>query len=618
MGSVQCHLSILTNRRIGILLLFFLFAVMAPHGSPGQQHVVDETWESLRSRPYPQWFRDAKLGIFIHWGIYSVPSYGGPESYAEWYLRGLQTGHPQRVEFMKRYFGEDFEYEDFAPLWKAELFDADEWAEIFERAGARYIILVSKHHDGFCLWPSAYQPGWNSVDVGPGRDIVGELEQAIRKRDIKFGLYYSLAEWNHPLHQWYSDPPDSIHTYVQEYMIPQFKELIGTYKPHVLFTDGEWFNHSEDWHARQLIAWYYNLVGDDAIVNDRWGAGSDIGFITPEYSSGGIETDRPWAEVRGLGRSFGLNRAEKLSAYKTPRELIHLFVRTVSHGGGLTINVGPYADGKIPLLQQERIEKLGGWIRTNEEAIYGSEQWIRSGEEREVTLERVDPQINFNWVRNSPGYPITEDHFTAQWTGYIQADHSEDYLFSAEVDDGMRMYIDDVLVLDMWGQQTGGTDSEAMRETAGPAATGKFRMEKGRKYPVRIDYYETTHNARIHLSWESPSHEKEIIPKRNLFTSAGGDEGDGLNATYRSMRQYIGYTYNHGNLYAISFEWPGDVLRLPIPEPAPGTVINLLGYDKPLAWSYQNGELLVNTGNIPYNDMPGHDAWTFSIGGYPR
>ncbi len=131
------------------------------------------SWQTLRQREYPKWFTDAKLGIFIHWGVYSVPAYGSPESYAEWYLRGLQTGAPLRVEFMKKNFGNNFTYRDFAPLFKAELFDPEEWAAIFERAVEKYIILVAKHHDGYCLWPSRFAPGWNSVENGPGSDVVG-------------------------------------------------------------------------------------------------------------------------------------------------------------------------------------------------------------------------------------------------------------------------------------------------------------------------------------------------------------------------------------------------------------------------------------------------------------
>ena len=139
------------------------------------------------------------MGIFIHWGLYSVPSYGSKESYGEWFLRGLQLKDSLRTNFMKGTYGQNFTYKDFAPLFKAELFNPDEWATLFKNAGAKYIMLVTKHHDGFALWPSKYNRNWNSVDVGPKRDIVGELTKSIRKADLKMGLYYSLAEWNHSI-----------------------------------------------------------------------------------------------------------------------------------------------------------------------------------------------------------------------------------------------------------------------------------------------------------------------------------------------------------------------------------------------------------------------------------
>ena len=576
------------------------------------------SWEQLRSREYPKWFSHDKLGIFIHWGVYSVPSYGGAESYAEWYLLGLKHGTHNRVDFMKKNYGKDFTYRDFAPLFKAELFDPDEWAEIFKKSGAGYVVLVSKHHDGYCLWPSAYAPGWNSVDTGPGRDIVGEVAEAVRKRGIRFGLYYSLPEWDHPLYRWYEDPNDSIGDYVEQHMIPQFKEVVSAYRPDLIFTDGEWYNTAEQWHARELISWYYNLVGPDAIVNDRWGSGADIGFRTPEYSSGGLNADRPWAEVRGLGRSFGLNRNEKLSAYMSPRDLIHLFARTVAYGGGLIINVGPAADGKIPLLQQERIEALGEWLEINGEAIYGSERWVRSGEEKPVELTRTDPQVNFNWVRNSPGYPVVEDNFTAEWTGWIKPGHTANYTFSATANDGMRLFIDGKPVLDQWDSETGGTDSEAMRSRTGADVNGTITLEKGKFYPVTVNFTEKTHDADIALSWECPGLPKEIVPKKNLFSRKDLPEGDGLNAVYRSMRQHIAYTSNHGNLYAICFEWPGQSLRINTGAKPPAGEVSLLGRTGSLPWKMEGDELLIDLSGIQYNEMPGHYAWTFKMEGLAK
>jgi len=145
-------------------ILFFIFCISLVNFTYSQKNEIDPLIKKINERPYPEWFKDAKLGIFIHWGLYSVPSYGGKESYSEWFLRGIQTGDSLRVKFMKDRYGQNFTYKDFANEFKAELFNPDEWAELFNRAGAKYVVLVSKHHDGYTLWPSKYNRNWNSVD----------------------------------------------------------------------------------------------------------------------------------------------------------------------------------------------------------------------------------------------------------------------------------------------------------------------------------------------------------------------------------------------------------------------------------------------------------------------
>jgi alpha-L-fucosidase len=576
--------------------------------TPASPHTQQApTWEALRARPHPQWFRDAKLGIFIHWGVYSVPAYSNDEDYAEWFLRGIQLGDTLRTRFLRENYGEGFEYRDFAPLFKAELFDPDAWAELFRRAGARYVVLVSKHHDGYALWPSRHAPAWNSMEVGPGRDLVGDLTEAVRSAGLHMGLYYSLAEWNNPLHRWYTDPPDSIGPYVEEHMIPQLRELVSTYRPTVLFADGEWLNTAEQWHARELIGWYFDTVGPDAVVNDRWGSGADIGFRTPEYSAGIEPSDRPWAEVRGLGRSFALNRKERLEAYMTPEALVRRFASAVASGGGMILNVGPAADGRIPLLQQERLLQLGSWLEVNGEAIYGSEPWIRAGEDRPATMERVDPAVDFDWVRNTPGAPIREDEFTAEWTGWLEPLYSETYTFEAEADDGMRVWVDGALVVDAWGEEGG----KAARSPDGTAA-----LVAGRKHALRVEYREDDLNASVRLFWSSPSQVREVVPRARLSTAAHGTGGDGLHAVYRSRQRYLAYTQRDGHLYAITFEWPDGELALPIPEPPADTRIRLLGLEGWLPWRYEDGAVLVDLSGIPHRNIPGNWAWTVKLESY--
>ena len=350
-------------------------------------NLYEKTWQSIDSRPVPAWFDDAKLGIFIHWGVYSVPAYAPKRqdvestglAYAEWY--GWQVGqkYPPYYDFHKSIYGEKCRYEDFAGQWKAEMFDPDKWAKLFKRAGAKYVVLTSKHHDAFCLWPSYYSWNWNSVDIGPHRDIVGEVLDAAERNGMRRGLYYSLLEWYHPA-------GNEIPRYAKEKMIPQMKELVEKYHPNLLFADGEWSYPSDQWHSLDFITWLYNesSVKDDIVINDRWGSdtrGLHGGYLSCEYgevnSNAVDETNaqqnlgrRKWEECRSIGASFGFNRNEDIEDYLTEGQLIELLVSTVCRGGNLCLNVGPCADGTISPLIQERLVQLGEWMDVNSEAIY--------------------------------------------------------------------------------------------------------------------------------------------------------------------------------------------------------------------------------------------------------
>ena len=259
----------------------------------------EANWESLDARPVPAWFPAARFGLFIHWGVYSVPAWAPKGEYAEWYLNSMRSPGSATQEYHNRTWGEDFKYEDFAPLFTARAFDADQWARMIAGSGARYVVLTSKHHDGYCLWPSAQRPGWNSVDIGAGRDLVGELAGAVRKEGVKFGLYYSIYEWTHPLY------PDKVDEYVEQYMMPQFKDLVTRYAPAVIFADGEWDHPSSVWRTPELLAWLYNQAPgrEDVVVNDRWGSDCRSrhgGYFTTEYGQVGegreLASGRAWEE----------------------------------------------------------------------------------------------------------------------------------------------------------------------------------------------------------------------------------------------------------------------------------------------------------------------------------
>ncbi len=333
-------------------------------------------WESLDKRPCPQWYLDAKFGIFIHWGVYSVPAWGAPKEYAEWYWNHIADKKPDNVwwQFHRKNFGENFEYQEFAPRFRAELFDPDQWADIFARSGAKYIVPTSKHHEGFCLWPSAeadrtWGRPWNATAVGPKRDLLGELGEAVRKRGFKYGFYYSLYEWFNPL--WLKDRP----AYVTQHMHPQFKDVVSRYRPAIIFADGEWDLPSADWKSEELLAWLFNESScrDEVVINDRWGKETRHhhgGYFTTEYGAGLKDDTHPWEESRGMAYSYGYNRAESIDDYKTARELILVLCDLVSRGGNFLLDIGPTGDGRIPVIMQQRLLEMGDWLKVNGEAIY--------------------------------------------------------------------------------------------------------------------------------------------------------------------------------------------------------------------------------------------------------
>ncbi len=335
-------------------------------------------WASLDTRPCPQWYLDAKFGIFIHWGVYSVPAWGAPKSYAEWYWNNMANQKPDNVwwQFHRKNYGEDFPYQDFAPMFRAELFNPDQWADLFVRSGAKYIVPTSKHHEGFCMWPSAeanrdWGRPWNATVIGPKRDLLGDLATAVRQRGLKFGFYYSLYEWFNPL--WLKDRP----AYVTEHMIPQFKDVVTRYRPAIIFSDGEWDLTSKDWHSEELLAWLFNEspCKDEVVVDDRWGKETRHHhgtYFTTEYGAGMKDAAHPWEENRGLGYSYGYNRAEGIDDYKRAPELILVLCDLVSRGGNFLLDIGPTADGRIPVIMQQRLIEMGDWLKVNGEAIYGT------------------------------------------------------------------------------------------------------------------------------------------------------------------------------------------------------------------------------------------------------
>lgn len=379
--------------------ILFIAAIAAQAQNPTH---YEATIESLDQHPLPDWYADAKLGIFIHWGLYSVPGWAPvshPEHdfanqdyiknnpYAEWYYNSMRIEGSPTQKYHREKYGADYDYYNFAAIFNQEIqkWDPDAWAKVIKEAGAKYVVLTSKHHDGFTLWPSATpNPTLPADRQHASRDLVAELTTAVRKQGLRMGLYYSGGyDWTFvpgPIRvsEDYEKVKPESEAYGR-YADTHVRELINRYKPALLWND---IDYPKSGHPLQLMAEYYAAV-PDGVIDNRFGV-KHSDFTTPEYETLGKINPKKWEECRGLGRSFGYNRAEGEAETIAPAELIHLLVDIVSKNGNLLLDIGPEADGTIPAVQLERLKILGKWMAQNGEAIYATRPWNRAeGETKE-------------------------------------------------------------------------------------------------------------------------------------------------------------------------------------------------------------------------------------------
>lgn len=340
-------------------------------------HKFSPNWTDLDARPLPEWYDKAKIGIFLHWGVYSVPSFG-----SEWFWSNWKGGSQRVVQFMKDNYPPGFTYQEFAPMFKAEFFDPKSWAELFSKSGAKYVVLTSKHHEGFTMFPSKRSFSWNSVEVGPKRDLVRELAEAVRNESMKFGVYHSLYEWFNPIYKEDKATGFSTQTYVETKLWPDIQQLVEDYKPSVIWSDGDWEAHDDYWKATELLAWLYNEspVKDEIVVNDRWGIDipgkhGDFYNYADRFNPGKLLKHK-WENAFTVDKpSWGYRRNMQLHEILTIEELLYQVVSTVSCGGNALINIGPTKEGTIAPIFQERLLSLGSWLSINGEAIYESSPW---------------------------------------------------------------------------------------------------------------------------------------------------------------------------------------------------------------------------------------------------
>ncbi len=387
------------------------------------------TWESLDNHSAPEWFLDAKFGMFVDWGLYSIPAYA-PSGYPDWYLWRMNT---DTKEYHDKFWGEDFRADDFIPMFSANDFNADYLAEVAMEAGMKYVVPFLKHHDGYCLWNSSYTKR-NSVEMVPHRDIAKEWMDALKERDLKFGFYYSIDDWVYPvigndyqlyIRQWHAwnGPADNSHTnykinpfdeskwnrmqlsgkipvrdFYNEYINPAAIEFIDKYDPDLIWGDGDWIFDADVRNTRSLIAYYYNQAKDrkEVAFNDAYGCTRLIPTLGmgPDHlphgdfnrsenlyqESNKMHYEYPWEECSGLSSSFGYNWRETDSDVRTAKEVLTMLFDIVAGGGNLLLITNLTNTGQLDPLLEERLKIIGTWLNVNGEAIYATRKWLHTSE----------------------------------------------------------------------------------------------------------------------------------------------------------------------------------------------------------------------------------------------
>jgi len=402
----------------------------------------EPTWESLDSRVLPEWYDQAKVGIFLHWGVYSVPSFGEEWFWSLW----RSSRRPDYIDFMAKNYKPGFTYQDFASDFTGEHFNATEWVELFVQSGAKYVVLTSKHHDGYTLWPSKYSFSWNSVDVGLHRDIISELAQAVNANDgIRLGLYHSLLEWYNPMYVSDKDSGFVETDFVEKKIMPEMIELVLNYKPEIFWSDGEWEAPYSYWNATGFLAWLYNdsPVAETVVSNDRWGDDTMCqhgGFFTcHDRFNPGVLQPHKWENAMTIDRhSWGHRHDARLADFLTSKQLIRELVISVSCGGNILINVGPDKTGLIQPIFVERLLDMGKWLSINGEAIYSSQPWVYQNDttnpnawytsnsspiaqRRNVYAIVLEYPYDTNIVELNSMFGHTDEHTTINLLGYPDA-----------------------------------------------------------------------------------------------------------------------------------------------------------------------------------------------------
>jgi len=374
-------------------LIFLMVLIVI---SAQAQDRYQATWQSLENYKTPEWFRDAKFGIFIHWGVYSVPAFK-----SEWYPRQMyQQGSDEFKHHVETYGPQSkFGYKDFIPMFKAEKFDADQWADLFEKSGAKYVVPVAEHHDGFAMYKTALSK-WNAAEMGPKRDIIGELSTAIKGHHLIFGLSsHRIEHWfflnggrsfesdvlDPKYVDFYGPAREESETPSPEFMndwLLRSTELVNKYQPQLFWFDWWIEQPAMDPYRKSFAAYYYNkgLEWNKGVVLNYKNIAYPEKAAVLDIERGKLKgiRDLPWQTDDAVGfKSWGYIPDDE---YKSPKYLVTNLIDIVSKNGNLLLNIGPKSDGTIDDQQAQLLLSIGKWLNVNGEAIYGTRPWKTFGE----------------------------------------------------------------------------------------------------------------------------------------------------------------------------------------------------------------------------------------------
>ena len=372
------------------------------------------TPESLDSHQTPEWFKDAKFGMFIDWGLWSVAGYAPKKDkkamYPDWYEFRLDTD-TSFIKYHEENWEKDFKRDDFIPLFTASEYNPEMLTKLAVEAGMKYVVPFCKHHSGFCLWPSSFTQR-DVGDMGPKKDLIKTLVESCKEQGLKFGFYFSIEEWEYPLindegklinRLWagktepYSKSLEkkssgkiAVRNFSEDYLVPQATEFIDKYDPDILWYDGDWSTSVYDLHSYDIAAYFYNKAQGrkEVAVNDRYGLedGKSLRFkrgdiFTSEFHDNDdkIKT-HTWEANRGISQSFGYNWQDTDENVISSKEFVDMFVDIVAHGGNLLLIVNLDEKGALPEIQENRLRDIGKWLKVNEEGIYGTRAYSTTSE----------------------------------------------------------------------------------------------------------------------------------------------------------------------------------------------------------------------------------------------